>query len=145
MITLNPHSDIQVMGKIKYDYQNQVQNAKNDVTSRNADVQQAKKDYAAGNMNGAKFERQQATATQADIKSDRTTLSDVRNGALQLKSDFEGRRESISNYYQAEHSGNSQAAQQAFQAAKEFDTDVRSNLMSLQPKLAVTNSVDESV
>ena len=56
MITLNPHSDIQVMGTIKNDYQNQLKNLKNDVANRNADVEQAKKDYAAGNIDAAKFE-----------------------------------------------------------------------------------------
>ena len=144
MITLNPHSDIQVMGTIKNDYQNQLKNLKNDVASRNADVAEAKKDYAAGNIDAAKFERSQAKAMQADVQSDRTTLGKVRSGALQLKADFEGRRESISKYDQAEHAGDTQAAQQAFQAAKGFSSDVRSALESMQPLLAGSGSIDES-
>jgi len=144
MITLNPHSDIQVMGTIKNDYQNQWKNLKNDVASRNADVTEAKRDYAAGNMDAAKFERSQAKAMQADVKSDRTTLSEVHSGALQLKADFEGRRESISKYDQAEHAGDTQAAQQAFHAAKEYSSDVRSQLQSMQPLLAGSGSIDAS-
>ena len=145
MITLNPHSDIQVMGTIKNDYQNQWKNLKSDVARRNADVVQAKKDYAAGNVDAAKLERSQAKAMQADVKSERARLSNLRSGALQLKADFEGRRESISKYDQAEQAGNTQAAQQAFQAAKEFSSDVRSQLQIMRPLLAGSGSIDESV
>ena len=144
MITLNPHSDIQVMGAIKFDYQKQMQNTKADVASRNADVQQAKDDYAAGNIDAAKFEKQQAQAAQADVKSDRETLTDLHNGALQLRGDFQGRRDAISRYYQAKEAGNTVKARQAFQAAHQLDAKVRSNLESLQSELAGSGSINET-
>ena len=144
MITLGPHSDIQVMGTIKFDFQKQVQNTKADVASRNASVQQAKDDYAAGNIDAAKFERQQALTAQADVRSDRAILADLHNGALQLRGDFQGRRDAISRFYQAKQAGNTQEAKQAFQAAHQLDAKVRSNLESLQSELSRSGSINET-
>jgi hypothetical protein len=145
MITLNPHSDIQVMGTIKNDFLREVQNLKTDVAGRNAEVEQAKKDYAAGNTDAAKFERQQAREMEGGINASRATLADVHSGALQLKSDFEGRREAISKYKQAEHEGDTQAARQAFQAAHQMSHQVKSDVTELAPELFALKSIRGAV
>jgi hypothetical protein len=78
------------------------------------------------------------------VKSDRATLSDLHHGALQLKADFQGRRDAISGYYEAKHEGNTQAAKQAFEVAHRMDDKVRSDLKSLQSELAGAGSINET-